>query len=126
SSCTSGRKRPIPPPTPVRNLLELIRLRVDAAGVGVESIAAKEDHLTVILAPRNRLDDKTVARLWRHPVANRPGWRWVQVRPDRIVVELQGGSALGAAAAVVRALAEPAPARPSSKGRQGSATRRNP
>ncbi len=115
-----------PPPTPVRNLLELIRLRVDAAGVGVESIAAKEDHLTVILAPRNRLDDKTVARLWRHPVANRPGWRWVQVRPDRIVVELQGGSALGAAAAVVRALAEPAPARPSSKGRQGSATRRNP
>ncbi len=114
-----------PPPAPVRNLLELIRLRVDAAAVGIESIAAKEDHLTVVLAPRNRLDDKAVARLWRHPVAQRPGWRWVQVRPDRIVVELQGGSALGATAAVVRALAEPAPARPSSKGRQGSATRRN-
>ncbi len=95
-----------PVPDAVANLLEILRLRVAAAEAGVESLAATGEHLTVKLSARTRLSEKEITALWGSAVARRPGWRWVQVRPDRIVVELQGASALAAAVAVVRAVAE--------------------
>ncbi len=115
-----------PEPTPVRSLLEILRLRVDAAEAGVESIVAKGEYVTVRLDARTRISDKEIARLWKSPLARRPGWRWTQVRHDRIVAELQGSAALAAAAAAVRAVARRGAEGASSKERRGSVLHRNP
>ncbi len=91
-------------PQPVRNLLDVLRLRVAAGAVGVEGIQADGEKLLVKMSMARRLTDKQQQRLWRDPAARRPGTRWVLVQHDRVVVELQGGQAMAAATAVVRAL----------------------
>ncbi|MDH7569372.1 MAG: transcription-repair coupling factor, partial [Armatimonadota bacterium] len=117
------RERFGPEPAPVANLLEVLRLRLEAAAVGVVGLSAAGNVLTAKLSAAARFSDKEVAWFAHHPAANRPGWRWTQVRPDRIVAELRGASPASAAWAILRAIPDRVKVPVSSKERRRSVLR---